>query len=73
MKKILFICILFFSGIGLSQQFTVARVQYSGGGDWYGDPSSLPNLLSYLNEQTPMNPAPQTCFKCSDCFQQNIV
>ena len=59
MKKVLFICILFFSGIGFSQQFTVARVQYSGGGDWYGDPSSLPNLLSYLNEQPPMNPAPE--------------
>jgi hypothetical protein len=25
--------------------FTVARLRYRGGGDWYGDPTSLPNLL----------------------------
>jgi hypothetical protein len=26
-------------------RITVARVRYGGGGDWYSDPSSLPNLL----------------------------
>ena len=31
---------------------TICRVKYSGGGDWYADPSSLPNLLKFLNEQT---------------------
>ncbi|MEE2876787.1 MAG: DUF4159 domain-containing protein [Candidatus Neomarinimicrobiota bacterium] len=31
---------------------TICRVKYSGGGDWYSDPSSLPNLLEFLNEQT---------------------
>lgn len=24
----------------------------AGGGDWYGDPSSLPNLLTYIQENT---------------------
>ena len=37
-----------------SQNFNIARVQYSGGGDWYSDPSSLPNLLQYLKEHTSM-------------------
>ena len=32
--------------------FTIARLQYSGGGDWYSDPSSLPNLLRFLNQHT---------------------
>ncbi len=31
--------------------FTIARVQYDGGGDWYSDPSSLPNLLRFAGEQ----------------------
>lgn len=38
-----------------AQSFSIARVHYSGGGDWYSDPSSLPNLLSYLNLNTPMS------------------
>jgi hypothetical protein len=33
-------------------KFTVARLKYSGGGDWYADPSSLPNLLRELKERT---------------------
>jgi hypothetical protein len=39
----------------LSSQFTVARVKYSGGGDWYNDPSCIPNLLTYLNQNTNIN------------------
>lgn len=31
---------------------TVARLQYEGGGDWYADPSSLPNLLEAVRERT---------------------
>lgn len=29
----------------------IARLQYDGGGDWYANPSSLPNLLTALREQ----------------------
>lgn len=32
--------------------FTIARVKYGGGGDWYSNPTSLPNLLKALNERT---------------------
>ncbi|NNE10123.1 MAG: DUF4159 domain-containing protein [Gemmatimonadetes bacterium] len=32
--------------------FTIARLKYGGGGDWYADPSSLPNLLEGLRERT---------------------
>ncbi len=31
---------------------TVARLEYDGGGDWYANPSSLPNLLAELQERT---------------------
>jgi len=32
-----------------SQQ--IAVLQYGGGGDWYGNPTSLPNLVRFCNEQ----------------------
>ncbi len=32
--------------------FTIARLKYSGGGDWYNDPSIIPNLLKYMSENT---------------------
>ena len=37
-----------------SQEFNIARIQYGGGGDWYCDPSSLPNLLNFLKSNTSM-------------------
>jgi hypothetical protein len=30
--------------------FQVARVKYRGGGDWYSNPTSLPNLLGYVRD-----------------------
>ena len=32
-------------------RFHLGRVRYGGGGDWYGDPSSLSNLLKALEKQ----------------------
>ncbi len=32
--------------------FTIARLQYGGGGDWYSDPSSIPNLLRFIDMNT---------------------
>jgi hypothetical protein len=33
-------------------RLTIARLQYDGGGDWYANPSSLPNLLAAIAERT---------------------
>jgi len=33
---------------------TVARLHYGGGGDWYWGNSALPNLLAFIDEQTPL-------------------
>ena len=33
-------------------RFTIARVKYGGGGDWYSNSSSLPNLLSFVSRHT---------------------
>ena len=35
-----------------ADSITVARLQYDGGGDWYANPSSLPNLLAAIRERT---------------------
>ena len=31
---------------------TITRLRYDGGGDWYGNPSSLPNLLAAIRDRT---------------------
>ncbi len=35
-----------------SAPLTIGRLHYDGGGDWYANPSSLPNLLSAIRERT---------------------
>ncbi|HJM47617.1 MAG TPA: DUF4159 domain-containing protein [Candidatus Marinimicrobia bacterium] len=68
--KIFFI--ISFSTPVFGQKFTIARIHYSGGGDWYSDPSSLPNLLKFVSENTHISvddeevrirPADQNFFK----------
>jgi hypothetical protein len=34
------------------ETMTIGRLQYDGGGDWYANPSSLPNLLKAIGERT---------------------
>jgi hypothetical protein len=56
MRRLLFFafCAFFCSAVfaGDPCQLTVARLKYGGGGDWYGDPSSLPNLIAGVKERT---------------------
>lgn len=35
-----------------AQELHITRLQYSGGGDWYANPSSLPNLIQFISENT---------------------
>jgi len=59
MRKALFI-ILFISIPCFSQE--IALLKYSGGGDWYANPTSLPNLIKFCNANinTEIKPKPQT-------------
>jgi hypothetical protein len=50
-------CILFISfflmfGVVVAQQSTlkIALLKYNGGGDWYANPTSLPNLVKFCNQ-----------------------
>ena len=47
MKKLL--CILLLSPALLMAQ-EIAVLKYSGGGDWYGNPTALPNLAKFCNQ-----------------------
>lgn len=47
MKKI-FLLFLFISVASFSQE--IALLKYNGGGDWYANPTSLPNLIKYANQ-----------------------
>lgn len=33
-------------------EFVVARLKYHGGGDWYNDPSIIPNLLNFMADNS---------------------
>ena len=33
-------------------RLTIGRLQYDGGGDWYANPSSIPNLLKAIRERS---------------------
>jgi len=48
MKKINLVLILLVSAFGFSQE--IALLKYNGGGDWYANPTSLPNLIKFCNQ-----------------------
>ncbi|WP_299254767.1 DUF4159 domain-containing protein [uncultured Aquimarina sp.] len=69
-----FICLLLFSGVALAQD--IAVLQYNGGGDWYSNPTALPNLISFCNQniRTAMSPKPKTVKPESvDLFQYPYI
>jgi hypothetical protein len=54
--------LLLFVPVALAAQasgVTIGRLHYDGGGDWYANPSSLPNLLAAVRERTDIRTAPR--------------
>jgi len=53
-STLIYLILFFNTGKSISQSsaFTIARLKYSGGGDWYNDPSAIPNLLAFMQAQT---------------------
>ncbi|MBL4655635.1 MAG: DUF4159 domain-containing protein, partial [Bacteroidia bacterium] len=39
--------------------FKIAQLKYSGGGDWYANSTSIPNLAKFCNENLGMNIFPE--------------
>jgi hypothetical protein len=58
--SLFFSCIILFLAAGslnAGEIFTIARLKYGGGGDWYSNPTSLPNLMQYIRENTAIRTA----------------
>ena len=65
----LFPVFLMFSAVNAQE---IAVLKYQGGGDWYSNPTSLPNLINFCNTEinTAIQPKPQTVTPGStDIFQ----
>ncbi len=43
----------------IDSQFRIARLKYSGGGDWYNDPSSEVNLLKFIKQNAGIDTDPK--------------
>lgn len=57
-KWIITICVALSSTMSLAQgnpessSLVIVRVKYQGGGDWYNDPSAIPNLCAFVRMNT---------------------
>ncbi len=60
MKFKLSLCFVLLSIISYSQDLAVLK--YKGGGDWYSNPTALPNLIKFCNDNidTQINAKPET-------------
>jgi len=69
MKKCLLLVVLLVIGVSnvfaqrtlskSASQFRIARLKYSGGGDWYNDPSCEPNLLRFIRQNSNIDVNPE--------------
>ncbi|MBN1767620.1 MAG: DUF4159 domain-containing protein [Prolixibacteraceae bacterium] len=65
MRKLIFFLFVSLSTFVLAQNETtvkIALLKYNGGGDWYSDPTALPNLIEFVNQNLDANihPVPST-------------
>ncbi len=70
MRQIFFLAFFLLSLTSFSQE--VAILKYKGGGDWYSNPTALPNLVAYCNNNinTKIKTKPQTVeVGSTDIFQ----
>ncbi len=50
-----FILLTMHKSIGQDGTYKIAVLKYNGGGDWYANPTSLPNLIEFCNQELNMN------------------
>jgi hypothetical protein len=54
-KKVLLILLLAPITLFSQNSYQIAVLKYNGGGDWYSNPTSIPNLVSFCNENINTN------------------
>ncbi len=50
---------VFQSNLYAQEKLRIALLKYSGGGDWYANPTSLPNLITFCNNNLGTNISPE--------------
>lgn len=57
MRFLTLIILIFVSGLLKAQNysFQIAKLKYNGGGDWYANKTSLPNLIEFCNKNHKFN------------------
>jgi hypothetical protein len=65
MRRTVTIILMFLTVFAYAQNETTVRIallKYGGGGDWYSNPTSLPNLIEFVNQnlKTNIHPVPAT-------------
>ncbi len=55
---IIFALLVPLAAIAQESTLKIALVKYKGGGDWYADPTALPNLMRFCNDKLNTNFAP---------------
>lgn len=61
-RKLLLFVLILTTLIGWGQQNStvkIALLKYNGGGDWYANPTSLPNLIAFCNKNINTNIQPE--------------
>ena len=53
------VCVGWATAPARGEPIRIAKLKYGGGGDWYSNPSSLPNLLAEARRRTAIEVAPQ--------------
>ncbi|MCP9769818.1 DUF4159 domain-containing protein [Lacihabitans sp. LS3-19] len=62
MRKLVFAFLALFTfNFAFSQMYTlkIAKLKYNGGGDWYANKTSLPNLINFCNKNLKTNIFPE--------------
>lgn len=59
-KSIFIFCLNVLAHAAFGQSYQIAVMKYKGGGDYYANPTSLPNLVSFVNRELKMNVAKET-------------
>lgn len=54
-KLILYISLIFVCTSFYTPSYQIALLKYNGGGDWYANPTSLPNLAKFVNRNLGTN------------------
>ncbi|MCY1719172.1 DUF4159 domain-containing protein [Prolixibacteraceae bacterium Z1-6] len=54
-RLIFLLVVIAFAAIAQNNGVKIALLKYNGGGDWYSDPTALPNLIEFCNQNLKTN------------------